>query len=205
MSTLLSKRGQQRRAEISYCSWRNLPAHIARAGASGEGSSCYLFPSDRNAHKKVKRLSSSSSQLALLPPPSKWQKLVWWTPPIMLERLCLRAKQRVLFRPCCLNTDPVMVRQKQAALFPYARVLNLRRGRRMSKSCPGPDREMLSLQKWNESQPQSNSNLAVAAQQHFIATYPRVLIERFKYNVSDTSNYERSVTKGDERDVKFRL
>lgn len=118
MSTLLSKRGQQRWAEISYCSWRNLPAHTAKAGASGEGSSCYLFPSDRNAHKKSEKAKFHSSQLALLPPPTKRQKLVWWTPPIILERLSLRAKRRVLSRPCCLNADPITVRENKPSCFP---------------------------------------------------------------------------------------
>lgn len=33
---------------------------------------------------------------------------------------------------------------KQAGLFPCAGVSNLRRGRRMNESCPGPDRAMLS-------------------------------------------------------------
>lgn len=92
-----------------------------------------------------------------------------------------RVKHIFLFRLYLLHTLIKSRMEQEWFLFP-TRVLYLRHWKRMSKSCLYPDKVILSSHmslKWNASL-QSNFSLTVASQQHFIATYPRVLIERFE-------------------------
>lgn len=178
--------------------------HIQPGPEPLERAAAVIYFRQIETHKKIEKAKFLSSQLAFIPPAIQTAEISMMDagdnageaePESHAE-----GSLQVLLSECWSNHKTDTAAFLRWSLEPLTREEN-------EEIVPWPwwsDALLARSRNEMHSQPQSNSNLAVAAQQHFIATYPRVLIESFKYNVSDTSNYERSVTEGNEKDVKFR-